>query len=242
MSRALAFKTGREKTCSAKARQAEETRRRRRQEKAERMRLVRQAAPSAPNLQRRLRIGLPPRELAAACARLFRAFPHLRPAKDGASVKEYVLLSRILDAAWSWIATIGTLAKASASGRIHWSLSGLEPLVRLSDRRLRLGEALLLSPKSQSEAAMPGANAPRPGQTVVILAGDHANYVARLRALRAPDAKARPALPLPAAPAAPSVAPLLGEAPAQAVERLLASLEGAPPGPGGAEEESPEGE
>ncbi len=201
------------------------------------MREVRKMAPTRAGLLQRLRAGLAPKALAAACARLYAAYPHLRPGRDGANVREYVQISRICDDAWAWLSAYGVLAKASASGRIRWALSGLEPLIRLSDKRVRLAQELRLTPKSQSEAGLPGALDPRPGNVTVVLAGDTAAYVARLRALRLADQKKEP--PRPALPA-PPLAPLESD-PRAMVERLLAGLDGdssAPPGG----EEAPEGE
>jgi hypothetical protein len=216
MSRANSFKSSREKRCSGKARLLAEGQRQRREARRERMKAVRQLAPTQANLQRRLKVGLSAKEMALASARLFKAFSHLAPSKDSASVREFVLLSKILNDAWSWIATIGTLAKASASGRISWALSGLEPLIRLSDRRLKLGEALLLLPRSAHEAGVPGANVPRSTNVVLIRADNTALYIQKLREIREADQKQRKALPAPPVPSQAEVERQLREAEALA--------------------------
>jgi hypothetical protein len=139
-----------EPECAAKKRHMALVYRRR----AQRMIEVRKAAPTRAALQKALKVGLPPEEQAAAERALFDSQAHLRPERDAPLVKSLATLNALLPHAWLWFTELGWLAKATASGRVRWN-PGLQELVKLEERRLKLADALLVTPRARHQAGLP---------------------------------------------------------------------------------------
>ncbi len=92
--------------------------------------------------------------VAQAEAAALDAFPHLRVDRDGPRLHSLASLDVTIAGAWDWFRRHGWIAKATSSGRVRWN-PGLDMLLKLEDRRLRLADSLLVSPRARREAKLP---------------------------------------------------------------------------------------
>ncbi len=93
-------------------------------------------------------------EQAQAEAALLDQHRHLRAERDGALVKSLASLNLVIARAWEWFLRVGRVAEATESGKVRWA-PGLTMLLTLEEKRLRLANELLTTPKARREAGLP---------------------------------------------------------------------------------------
>lgn len=97
---------------------------------------------------------VPVEEQAQAEAILLDAHRHLKAERDGPMVKSLASLNTVIPRAWEWFLRVGRIADATAAGKVRWT-PGLDMLLKLEERRLKLADALLVTPKARREAGLP---------------------------------------------------------------------------------------
>ena len=113
-----------------------------------------QIRPEAPHKLHLLYGAVPAPEQAQAEAALLAQHRHLHPERDAALVKSLAGLNCVIARAWEWFLRVGRIAEATRSGKVHWA-PGLSMLLTLEEKRLRLADALLTTPKARREAGLP---------------------------------------------------------------------------------------
>jgi len=115
---------------------------------------ARQIRPAQPYKLHLLLGAVPPEAQAEAEATLFASHPHLTPKRDGPMVSSLATLNVLIPRAWEWFMARGRVAEATTTGKVKFA-PGLDLLLKMEERRLRLADALKVTVRSREAAETP---------------------------------------------------------------------------------------